>query len=324
MLIASLAEDPLIRAVVVNQAIDGTAEGFRRIKEVRPDVFCLASEPFEEAEVITATADLAIATDYVSRGYLIPYAAKSLGAETFVHLSFERHMDMESIAIRNEVMKLACRDLGLKFVQAEILDPIGPQGLEAAKKNLDTVFNDLFKQYGPKTAFFCTNDALTEPLIRSVASKGGLFVEADIPSPILGYPGALEVDIEPIIGQWNVIIKEVEKAAEKHGASGRLGTWAYPLGFSETAGLVEFAKLLAEGRASIYDTQAFLACLDNLSPGARWNGSYYNDPKSGKPSRNFFLVYQDTYIFGQGFIETTKVDVPVKYYNLDWPKENGS
>ncbi|MDR2141070.1 MAG: DUF3798 domain-containing protein [Deltaproteobacteria bacterium] len=316
-LIASLAEDPLMKVIVVNQALDGTAEAFQRVKAKRPDIFCLASEPFEEAELITAAADLAIATDYVSRGYLIPYSAKLLGAKTFAHLSFPRHMEMETLKIRSLVMRQACQDLGLEYVEVEVIDPIGPQGTEVAKSFIPQVVGELLAKYGPETSFFCTNDALTEPLIQEVAKKGGIFVEADIPSPLMGYPTAFDLRVEPIVGQWTQVLKAVEDAVVEAGGSGRLGAWAYPLGFSETAGLVEFGKLLAEGRANIHDTQAFLEVLDNLSPGARWNGSYYNDPKSGKPLRNYFLVFQDTYVFGRGYIETTKMEVPEKYFSIN-------
>ncbi|MDR1607407.1 MAG: DUF3798 domain-containing protein [Deltaproteobacteria bacterium] len=313
-LIASLAEEPLIKVVVVNQAIEGTAEGFRRIKAKRPDIFCLAAEPFEEADVITATADLAIATDFISRGYLIPYSAKTLGAETLVHLSFPRHMEIEGVKRRSDIMAQASKDLGINYVLDEVLDPVGPQGSQEAIKSVSRVVGELLAKHGPKTAFFCTNDLLTTPLIKEVAEKGGFFVEADIPSPLLGYPQAFSLDIEPFLGQWNLVLKKVEEAVVAAGAGGRLGAWSYPLGFSQTAGLVEFGRLLAENRALISDTPVFLETLDNLSPGSNWNGSYLNDPKSGKPWRNFFLVYQDTYVFGRGYIETTKIDVPIKYY----------
>ena len=36
--IAGLADDPLMKAVIVNQAVPGTTEAFRRIKEARPDI----------------------------------------------------------------------------------------------------------------------------------------------------------------------------------------------------------------------------------------------------------------------------------------------
>ena len=40
--IAGLADDPLMKAVIVNQAVPGTTEAFRRIKERRPDIICIA------------------------------------------------------------------------------------------------------------------------------------------------------------------------------------------------------------------------------------------------------------------------------------------
>ncbi|MCR4643014.1 MAG: DUF3798 domain-containing protein, partial [Lachnospiraceae bacterium] len=41
-IIVDLADDPDMKAVIVNQAVDGTTEAFRRIKEKRPDILCIA------------------------------------------------------------------------------------------------------------------------------------------------------------------------------------------------------------------------------------------------------------------------------------------
>jgi hypothetical protein len=79
---------------------------------------------------------------------------------------------------------------------------------------------------------------------------------------------------------------------------------------------VEFARLLLEEKAEINDLNALLQCLGIFTPGARWNGSFLNDPLTGKPLRNYFLIYQDTYIFGKGYIETTKIKIPSKYYSI--------
>ncbi|MDR1545329.1 MAG: DUF3798 domain-containing protein [Deltaproteobacteria bacterium] len=49
-LIDSFADDPMMKAIVVNQAVPGTAEGFRRVKARRPDIICLAGEAHEEPE----------------------------------------------------------------------------------------------------------------------------------------------------------------------------------------------------------------------------------------------------------------------------------
>ena len=70
--IAGLADDPLMKAVIVNQAVPGTAEAFRQIKEKRPDILCFAGEAHEEPYLIAASADLATSNDFVARGYTPP------------------------------------------------------------------------------------------------------------------------------------------------------------------------------------------------------------------------------------------------------------
>ncbi|MDR0548682.1 MAG: DUF3798 domain-containing protein [Deltaproteobacteria bacterium] len=315
-LIEKMADDPLLRAIVVNQAIPGTAEGFRRVKLKRPDIFCLAGEPFESPAVISANADLAVAADFVARGYLIPYQAKILGAKTLVHVSFPRHLSYETLKTQKRVMEAACRDLGLNFVMETALDPLGEAGVAAAQQFIVDDYPKWLDKYGQDTAFYVTNDALTEPLLKQLAKLGGYFIEADIPSPLLGYPGAFNLDLSDRLDQWHDILAIVEKAVVEAGGGGRMGVWAYPLGYTETAGLVEFGKLLAEGRVLVSDINAFLKCLGLYTPGARWSGSFLNDPITGKPLRNYFLIYEDTYIFGRGYIETTKVDIPEKFYAI--------
>ena len=46
--IVSLAEDPDMKAIIVNQAVDGTTEAFRQIHEMRPDIICIAGEAYED------------------------------------------------------------------------------------------------------------------------------------------------------------------------------------------------------------------------------------------------------------------------------------
>ena len=77
--IVGLADDPLMKAIVVNQAVPGTAEAFKRVRAKRADILLFAGEPHEDPLVIESAADLAINSDYVSRGYTIIWAAKQLG-----------------------------------------------------------------------------------------------------------------------------------------------------------------------------------------------------------------------------------------------------
>ena len=69
--IVNLAEDPRIKVIIVNQAVDGTTEAFRKIKEMRPDIICIAGEAYEDFADIGEVADLVVSCDFVSRGYLM-------------------------------------------------------------------------------------------------------------------------------------------------------------------------------------------------------------------------------------------------------------
>jgi hypothetical protein len=56
--IVNMSDDPQMKAIVVNQAVPGTAEAFRQIKERRPDILCIAGESHEDIALIESAADL--------------------------------------------------------------------------------------------------------------------------------------------------------------------------------------------------------------------------------------------------------------------------
>ncbi len=318
--IAGMADDPLMKVVVVNQGIPGTAEGFRKIKEKRPDILCFAGEAHEDPNVIASVADLTTNADFVSRGYLIPHSAKVLGAKTFVHISFPRHMSYETLGRRRAIMEQACKDLGIKFVFETAPDPTSDVGVAGAQQFILEKTPSWVEKYGKNTAFFCTNDAHTEPLLRQLAKYGGIFVEADLPSPLMGYPGAFGVDLSKESGNFPAILKKVEAAVIAAGAKGRMGTWAYSIGYCHSAGLAEFGKMVVEGKAKLNDRKALHAAYAKFSPGAAWNGNAYVDANTKKPMKNFYLLYQDTYVFGRGYLGATKVKVPDKYLKIQMTK----
>ncbi|HRY56525.1 MAG TPA: DUF3798 domain-containing protein, partial [Spirochaetia bacterium] len=315
--IVGLSEDPLMKAIIVNQAVPGTAEAFRRIKEKHPGIFCIAGEAHEDPLVIEATADLVTNVDYVSRGYLIIWAAKELGAKTFVHISFPRHMSYETLGRRRYIMEQACKDLGLKFAFETAPDPSKSDvGVAGAQQFLLENMPQWIKKYGKDTAFFCTNDAHTEPLLKRAVEGGAMFIEADLPSPLMGYPGALGLDLSAEKGDFAKILKKVEEAVVAKGGSGRFGTWAFSYGFVTTAGLGEFAIRVAQGKAQKDSMKDMLDAYGKFTPGAKWNSGYNVDVNTGVRAKNHALVYMDTYIFGKGFLPSTAQVVPEKYFTI--------
>ena len=314
--IVGLADDPKMKVIVVDDAIPGTTEAFRRVKEKRKDILCFAGEPQEDPNVITSTADFAVGVDNIMRGYLIINTAKKLGAKTFVHISFPRHMSYETLGRRRAIMEQACKDLGIKFVFETAPDPTSDVGVAGAQQFILEKTPAWVKKYGKNTAFFCTNDAHTEPLLKQLAKYGGYFIEADLPSPLMGYPGAFGIDLTKEAGNWPVILKKVEKTVSDSGAKGRMGTWAYSYGYTNSAALAEFGKRIVDGKAKLNSKKDLLACYAEFTPGAKWNGQNYTDLGTGVTKKNMMLIYQDTYILGKGYMKATDVKVPEKYQKI--------
>lgn len=314
--IVGLSDDPLMKAIVVNQAVPGTTEAFRKIKERRKDILLLAGEPHEDPGVIESAANIAVNSDFVARGYLIIHSAKEMGADTFVHISFPRHMSYETLGRRRKIMEEACKDLGVKFVFETAPDPTGDVGVAGAQQFILEQVPTWIEKYGKNTAFFCTNDAHTEPLLKQLLAYGGYFVEADLPSPLMGYPGALGLDLSKEKGDFPAIMKKVEDAIKAKGGAGRFGTWAFSYGYVTTAGLGELAKRAVEGTASVTSLADLRNAYNKYSPGAEWNGSFYTDVSTGVQAKNHILIYQDTYIFGKGYLGAAKLEVPAKYLTI--------
>lgn len=314
--IAGLADDPEMKAIIVNQAVPGTTEAFRRVKEKRPDILCIAGEAHEDPGVISSVADLDCNNDFVSRGYLMIKTAHDLGCDTFVHISFPRHLSYETMSRRAAIMKATCEELGMTFVMETAPDPTSDVGVAGAQQYILEQVPAWIEKYGKNAAFFCTNDAHTEPLLRQLLTYGGYFIEADLPSPLMGYPGALGLDLSDVAGDFPAILAKVEDAIEEKGGAGRFGTWAFSYGYTVSAGLGQHAINVLNGESELTKLSDIMKAYNKYTPGAKWNGAYYTDVNTGVQTKNFVLIYQDTYVMGKGYMGITEVEVPEKYYTL--------
>ena len=317
--IVNFADDPLMKAIIVNQAVPGTTEAFRQIKERRPDILCFAGESHEDLPEIGSAADLVVNNDFVARGYLMIRTAHELGADTFVHISFPRHMSYETMSRRVAIMQEACKEFGMTFVLETAPDPtMSDVGTAGAQAYILEHAPEWIEKYGKNSAFFCTNDAHTEPLVKQLLAYGGYFVEADLPSPLMGYPGALGLDFTDAGGDFEKILKTVEDAIVEKGGADRFGTWAFSYGYTVSAGLAEHAINVLNGESELDEIDDIAAAYGVYSPGANWNGSQYTNAETGVKSDNIFLIYQDTYIMGNPghFMGSTEIEVPEKYFTV--------
>ncbi|WP_147385816.1 DUF3798 domain-containing protein, partial [Fusobacterium sp. HMSC065F01] len=87
---------------------------------------------------------------------------------------------------RRAIMEQTAKDLGMEYIEMSAPDPLSDVGVPGAQQFILEQVPNWVKKYGKDIAFFATNDAQTEPLLKQIAAYGGYFIEADLPSPTMG------------------------------------------------------------------------------------------------------------------------------------------
>lgn len=294
-----LAADRRVGAIVVAPAAPGTTAAFEAIRKVRPDILLLAALPREPLGLLAPAADLVLDLDYLERGWSIPWIAKNLGANVFVHVSFARHRALPRFKAQRDLMRLACRELGLEFVELDAPDPStegGPQQVYGFVSSRAPLW---VGKYGKKAAFYATDDAVAEPLMEAIRAYGGLFVETAEPSVRRAYPYVFMLDPALVAGDYRAAFAELEKKAAADGSAGRFGVW--PRSFGEVAleGLGR-AALAALDSGEVPGADALLRALEASTPGTAWAVTPAYDFDARAPVARAFSARMDTWILGKG------------------------
>lgn len=264
--ITGLAADPDIKAIIICQAVPGSAAAIDKIKEERDDILFIAGVPHEDPETISARADIVLETDNLKRGETIVSLAKEMGAETFVHYSFPRHMSMELLAQRRDIMKETCEELGLKYVEVDAPDPTGDAGISGAQQFMIEDVPRQVEKYGKDTAFFNTNCSMQEPLIKAVLDAGAIYPEQCCPSPYHAYPGALGIEIpEEKAGDVNYMLEQIKEKIKEADASGRFATWKVAANMAMLEGAVEYAVDYGKGEVEKFDKEHMIKVLKEVT-----------------------------------------------------------
>ncbi len=260
-----MVDDPEVKAIVIAQAVPGTLPAIQKARRKRDDLIFLLVSPQEDPHQIAEYADLAIQTDDLMRGKTIIENAKKMGATTFVHYTFPRHMSIEILSQRRDIMRQVCEKEGLEFVSVNAPDPTGDQGIPGAQKFVLEDVPRQIAQYGQNTSFFSTNCAMQEPLIRASLEGGAIFTEQCCPSPTHGYPGALGISIdEASAGDMGYIRKAISDKISEKQMSGRFGSWEVSMHIVMIEALVELAKANVHGKAELTDLAVIKGLLEDL------------------------------------------------------------
>jgi hypothetical protein len=308
--VSASAGDPRTKAVLVAPALAGTAEGFRRAKEARPDLFCIAAGSTEDPLLIESASDLVVDLDRVYRAYLIPWAAKRMGAGALV-AAYTREEGQDPESLREcAIMSAASADLGLKFAAKTAPAGVDPAAFVRAGSG------SWLRELGPDAALYCSSPVLAAPVLAGAIAGGGMVVDVAGEATRSSYASALGLDLSSAKGDPSKERRLVEAAVEALGGRGRFGMWDAPFAEASVEGLGEFAVRASSGAARKDEIKDIVAALDARSRGAAWIADYDIDPDTGVRSANHVLLRQDTYVLGKGYLQSALQAAPAKYLSL--------
>ena len=229
--LVGFASDPDVKAIVMCQAVPGAKAGFDKIREMgRDDMLLIAGTPQEDPDVIAAAADIVMYADEVAQGDTIMEKCADWGIDVLIHYSFPRHMAMELIAGRHELLQKNADALGIELVDVTAPDPTAEAGLSASQQFiLEDVPQQLKKYEGKKVAFFTTNCGMQPSLQAACLDEpNAYYTQPCCPSPYHGFPATLGLELA-VGGDDEEALHQIALKLQEHDAVGRYSTWASPV-----------------------------------------------------------------------------------------------
>ena len=288
--IVSFASDPDVKAIVMCQAVPGAKAGFDKVREMgRDDILLIAGTPQEDLAVISAAADIVMYADEVAQGDTIMEKCAEWGVDVLIHYSFPRHMAMELIVGRHELLQKNADALGIELVDVTAPDPTAEAGLSASQQFiLEDVPQQLAKYEGKKVAFFTTNCGMQPSLQAACLDQpNAYYPQPCCPSPYHAFPATLGLELE-IGGDDTEALKQIAAKLKEHDAVDRFSTWASPVAMTIIEIGVEYAKAYIEGDVTERNDGAKLAAMLNEKVAGAKVANYTN--AEGTTFDNYYTV----------------------------------
>ena len=233
--IVAFGSDPDVKAIVMCQGVPGAKAGFDRLKEMgRDDILTIVGTPQEDPAVISAASDIVMYADEIKQGDTIMEKCAEWGVEVFIHYSFPRHMAMELIVGRHDLLVANAEALGIEFVDVTAPDPTAEAGASASQQFiLEDVPQQMEKYAGKKVAFFTTNCSMQEPLQTAILTQpNAYYPQPCCPSPYHAFPAVLGLDQLEAGGNDEDALRQIAAKLDEYDAVGRYSTWPAPVAMS--------------------------------------------------------------------------------------------
>lgn len=265
----SLAADPDVKAIIFSQAVQGTAAACQKIREIRPDILLIAAGYSDDAASTAANCDVFFHTDTAGLGKQMVDAAHEEGVENVVHYSFPRHLAMQVVANRLQVMKDTCAEYGMNLIEATTPDPMSDAGTTGTQQFVLEDVPRIVDAHGVMTTFFGTNIGQQEPMIKKVVETKSYYTSPSDPSPFGAYPNALGIEA-PADKSFDIewMMNAISEKLAEVGMTGHMGAWKTSVLNVWTTGAYNYAVKFCEGQTKDrVDYDALKAAFEEVAQG---------------------------------------------------------
>lgn len=292
-IVSKIAADPEVKVLILNQAVPGSNASVDKLLETRDDIFIVYCTPQENPVDVVKRANLIVMPDELNMGYTVIEQANKMGAKTFVHYSFPRHMSQILLSGRRDIMKAECDKYGIEFVDATAPDPTSDAGTTGAQQFILEDVPKMVAEYGEDTAFFSTNCSMQVPLITAVVDTKAMYPQPCCPSPYHGFPGALGIES----GDIDKVIADTKQVIADKGVTGRLSTWPFPAAMMGTVTSADYAVKWLNGDVPKEGVDvAVLNQLMNEYAGHEVTLNTYEEEGTEYPTFQMILLPVDAYL----------------------------
>ncbi len=247
--IVALADDPLMKAIVIASGGSGFLPAIQKVKEKRPDIIFVTAPIWDDPVLMAKNIDLCLDTDWVRRGETIARKAQKMGAKTLVHYSFPTHLAKEVIQKRKEMMEKTCKEIGVNFFEVVTPDPQAGDGVAAMQQFLREDLPRQIAKHGKDTNIFGTNCPMYDVIIDEAIKQGFIVAEQCCPTPLQAYPSVMGLEIGPEdLNNFDKVNKMISDYAAAHNMTGRLAGWPIPVTIYLPEFAVEVAKRMVDDK----------------------------------------------------------------------------
>lgn len=250
-----LAADETIGAMVFARATQFADVSISAAKAVNPALKILCVEPEQTLDKYAEKADFVFCCDWKKAAPAMVVQAKAQGAEAFVMLSFDRHLNDNALTSgARAAFEAACKEQGLAYYYEPSTDPTFSGGINMAKQFIAETAARLRRNQkisNENVCLFSTDSAVQTALLALAEKNNFVYVSPAFPSVYSGvaelYPDLKAPENVKDTASFLTALKEA--VAADAAATARLAAYTYPLAATLLDGAVFTAFDLLTGKA---------------------------------------------------------------------------